>query len=64
MFIADDCIQEVFDLLADVYKLAIKDARRGNREALEFLEICCPDWRDLSIKYKEPKANERIIQSK
>jgi len=40
-----------FDLIAAVYKLAIKDAWLGDVDATEFLDITSPNWRELSAQH-------------
>jgi hypothetical protein len=42
-------IDAVYALIASVYRRAIKDAtRRGDKEAIQFLDITAPDWRELA----------------
>ncbi len=43
------------DLIAGVYKLAVRDAQRGHVDAVEFLDDCAPDWR----LYTPGEATER-----
>lgn len=38
----------VYNVIASVYRLAIADAKRGDGEAVEFLDCCAPDWRERS----------------
>jgi len=46
--LANDCADNAFDLIAAVYKLAIKDAWLGDIGATEFLDITSPGWQALS----------------
>lgn len=41
-----------FRLIAAVYRRAIRDAERGDREAVNWLDTTLPDWR---------KANDRLV---
>ena len=34
------------DLVARVFQQALADARRGRRDAIEFLDVTAPDWRE------------------
>lgn len=35
------------DLLAAVYRQAVKDAKRGSKDAIHFLDATLPEWRQL-----------------
>jgi hypothetical protein len=39
-------IDPTVDLIARVYQQAVKDAIKGDEEAVEFLNITAPDWRE------------------
>jgi hypothetical protein len=47
-----------FHLVARVYRQAVKDARRGDIKAIEFLDVCCPDWREIT-----PRGGVRMRQN-
>jgi hypothetical protein len=49
--IADDCTDRMFALVAEVYRDAIKQARRGNEKAIEWLDVTMPDWREVGSRY-------------
>ena len=59
LVVDSDCTDNVFDLVAAVYKKAIRDAKRGDVEAIEFLSIVCPDWQELSNRHS---FNRRFTQ--
>jgi len=46
--LADCHIDDTLGLVAAVYKQAIKDARQGDVDATDFLDLTAPDWRHLS----------------
>lgn len=52
-----------FDLVAATYRQAIADAKRGDPEAIQWLDVCCPDWRRME---KRPKIHPspRSLRSK
>jgi hypothetical protein len=56
--LADACIGNTFALVAAVYRRAVKDARKGDKHAIEFLDVTAPDWQELSAKYRR-SAPER-----
>ena len=58
LVLADACIGNTFALVAAVYRRAVKDARRGDVGAIEFLDVTAPDWQELSAKYRQ-SAPER-----
>jgi len=33
-------------IVKSVVPQAIKDAQRGDTKAIQFLDVCCPTWRD------------------
>ncbi len=45
---SDGTIANTYALVAAVYRQAIKDARRGDKEAIRFLNVTCPDWQELA----------------
>ena len=47
----NDCIPNVYALVAAVFKKAMKDAKSGDAGATEFLDITTPDWRELSAHH-------------
>jgi hypothetical protein len=53
MALADACIGNTFALVAAVYRQAVKDAKRGDKRAIEFLDVTAPDWQELSAKYRQ-----------
>ena len=55
-----DGIENTYALLAAVYRLAIRDAKRGDIGATEFLDITAPDWRELSAQHQ----TERIERAR
>lgn len=48
------------DLVAHVYRQALKDARRGHTDAIYFLDSTAPDWRQYLAGQatKRPRLNE------
>lgn len=40
----------MFDLIAGVYRQALQDARRGKRDAIDWLDCVAPDWREYLAK--------------
>ncbi len=56
----DTAIEDIYALVAAVYRLAVRDAGRGNREAIRFLNICCPDWREQVAKYKHEARSSTL----
>lgn len=36
-----------YRLIAKVYKQALRDAMRGNRDARTWLDEVCPEWREM-----------------
>jgi hypothetical protein len=52
MITTDATIDNTYDLIAHIYQRALKDARRGDKEAIQFLDITAPDWQELSNKYQ------------
>lgn len=40
----------MFDLIAGVYRQAIRDAKCGKRDAIEWLDVVAPDWREYLAK--------------
>jgi hypothetical protein len=47
-----------FRLVARVYRQAVIEARRGDPKAIEFLDVCCPDWREIT-----PNGGVRMRQN-
>lgn len=47
----------MFDLIAGVYRQALRDAQNGKRDAIEWLDMCAPDWRELVDKPKVQKCD-------
>lgn len=39
-------LEGVYELIGRVYRQAVRDARRGDAEAVEFLDITAPEWRE------------------
>jgi hypothetical protein len=56
--LTDACIGNTFALVAAVYRRAMKDARMGDVDAIEFLGETAPDWQELSTQYRQT-AQER-----
>jgi hypothetical protein len=51
--LTDACIGNTFALVAAVYRQAVKDARKGDKRAIEFLDITAPDWQELSRQHSK-----------
>jgi len=47
----DAGIENVYLLIGAVFKKAMKDAKRGDAGALEFLDLTSPDWQELSARH-------------
>jgi hypothetical protein len=45
-------VENMFDLISRVYYRALLDAGRGDAEAVAWLDICCPDWRERTKRGK------------
>jgi len=48
--------EAIYKLLAKVYRQAIADAWRGNRAAQTWLDIVCPEWREMTRKQVNSKG--------
>ncbi len=53
--------EPVYDLIASVYQQAVKEAQAGDEQAVEWLDVCAPDWRELVNKptIRPGKKDER-----
>jgi hypothetical protein len=45
-YVGEHCILQVYTVIAAVYHRAILDAKRNRLDAIEFLDITAPDWRE------------------
>jgi len=61
--LANDCAVNSLDLLAAVYKLAIKDAGLGDADAIEFLNVTTPDWRELSAQHQTERTGRARLNA-
>jgi hypothetical protein len=62
MITTETTLDNTYDLIAHVYRRALKDARRGDKEAIGFLNVSCPDWQELASQSKRV-ARERKAKS-
>ena len=51
-----DGIENTYALLAAVYRLAIRDAKRGDADATGFLDLTAPGWQALSTQHQTERA--------
>lgn len=54
-YVGEHCILQVYTVIAAVYHRAILDAKRNGddaAEAIEFLDVTAPDWREKLIERK------------
>ena len=52
----------VLDLVAACYRLAVRDAQRGQQDAITFLDVTAPDWRLFTTAQatKRPRTGETV----
>ena len=56
--LADGDIERTYALVAAVYKLAVRDAKRGDADATGFLDLTAPGWQALST-HRQTERTER-----
>mgnify|MGYP002625283052 CR=1 FL=1 len=49
------------DLVAAVFRQAVRDARQGQADALQFLEVTSPDWRQLERRAQQRYQRQRPV---
>ncbi|MFN8486435.1 MAG: hypothetical protein U0350_02515 [Caldilineaceae bacterium] len=56
----------MLNVVGAVYRRALADATRGDQEAIAWLSVCCPDWRERLGKRKAvrfDRSAERLISA-
>lgn len=54
----------IYNLLAAVWEQAIRDARKGDKHAIHFLEQTFPEWREVEKRYKRIEQNYQEEQTR
>jgi hypothetical protein len=49
------------DLVASVFRLAVRDAQRGDAEAIEFLWATAPDWAERLGLPPQPRSKPESV---
>ena len=60
--IDDTAVGNVYEVIAAVYKQALREARRGDEKAIDWLDCVRPDWRELeTLRCKKGRRIESLV---